>query len=184
MGCLHIGVATPWDDCPYGKSNDNTFVRARAYSVFLTSCVWINLRDIPRGLRHPQDVPLVDPSTLSRKTLYELASLKYCYIAKFLSLHRIATSPLFFTLFVSSGGTSIFRRVTFHVINVPRRRLEARRSWIWVNSCYQCCLTYSCLTYVLVRVAARQLSLNTGNIDKRTRFATCISIHVFVIVHT
>ena len=123
-----IGVATPWGDCQYAESIANTLVRARAYRVFLTSCVWINLGDIPRGLRHPQDVPLVDPSTLSRKTLYELASLKYCYIAKFLSLHRIATSPLFFTLFVSSGGTSIFRRVTFHVINVPRRRLEARRS--------------------------------------------------------
>ena len=33
------GVATPWDDCPYAKSNDNTLVRARAYRVFLTSCV-------------------------------------------------------------------------------------------------------------------------------------------------
>ena len=47
---------------------------------FLTSCVGINLGDIPRGLRHPRDVPSVDPSTLGRKTLYELASLKYCYI--------------------------------------------------------------------------------------------------------
>ena len=74
-----IGVATPRDDCPYAKSNANTFVRARAYRVFLTSCVGINLGDIPRGLRHPRDVPSVDPSTLGRKTLYELASLKYCY---------------------------------------------------------------------------------------------------------
>ena len=47
---------------------------------FLTSCVGINLGDIPRGLRHPRDVPSVDPSTLGRKTLYALASLKYCYI--------------------------------------------------------------------------------------------------------
>ena len=46
---------------------------------FLTLCVKINLRDIPRGLRHPRDAPLVDPSTLGRKTLYALASLKYCY---------------------------------------------------------------------------------------------------------
>ena len=61
-------------------SNANTFVRARAYRVFLTLCVGINLGDIPRGLRHPRDVPSVDPSTLGRKTLYELASLKYCYI--------------------------------------------------------------------------------------------------------
>ena len=38
-----IGVATPWDDCPYAKSNANTFVCARAYRVFLTSCVGINL---------------------------------------------------------------------------------------------------------------------------------------------
>ena len=49
---------------------------------FLTSCVGINLGDIPWGLRHPRDVPSVDPSTLGRKTLYALASLKYCYIAK------------------------------------------------------------------------------------------------------
>ena len=46
---------------------------------FLTSCVGINLGDIPQGLRHPWDVPSVDPSTLGQKTLYELASLKYCY---------------------------------------------------------------------------------------------------------
>ena len=82
LGVPRIGVATPWDDCPYAKSNANTFVRARAYRVFLTSCVGINLGDIPRGLRHPWDVPSVDPSTLGLKTLYELASLKYCYIAK------------------------------------------------------------------------------------------------------
>ena len=63
----------------YAKSNANTFVRAHAYRVFLTSCVGINLGDIPRGLRHPWYVPSVDPSTLGLKTLYELASLKYCY---------------------------------------------------------------------------------------------------------
>ena len=54
MGCLCIGVATPWDDCPYGKSNANTFVRARAYRVI--------------------------PDLVCRKTLYALTSLKYCYI--------------------------------------------------------------------------------------------------------
>ena len=37
-GVSHIGVATPWDDCPYPKSNTNTFVCARAHKVFLTSC--------------------------------------------------------------------------------------------------------------------------------------------------
>ena len=47
LGVPRIGVATPWDDCPYAKSNANTFVRARAYRVFLTSCVGINLGDIP-----------------------------------------------------------------------------------------------------------------------------------------
>ena len=41
-----IDEAIPWDDCPYAKSNANTYVQARAYSA---------------------------------KTLYELASLKYCY---------------------------------------------------------------------------------------------------------
>ena len=80
LGVSRIGVATPWDDCPYTKSNANTFVRARAYRVFLTSCVGINLGDISWGQRHPRNVPLVDPSTLGLKTLYELASLKYCYI--------------------------------------------------------------------------------------------------------
>ena len=62
-------------------SNANTFVCARAYRVFLTSCVGINFWDISWGLRHPLDVPSVsvDSSTLGQKTLYELASLKYCY---------------------------------------------------------------------------------------------------------
>ena len=63
LGVSRIGEATPWDDCPYTKSNANTFVRARALRVFLTSCVGINLGDIPRGLRHPRDVPSVDPDT-------------------------------------------------------------------------------------------------------------------------
>ena len=79
LGVSRIGVATPWDDCPYAKSNANTFVRARAYRVFLTSCVGINLGDIPQGLGHPWDDPSVDPSTLGQKTLYKLSSLKYCY---------------------------------------------------------------------------------------------------------
>ena len=42
---------------------------------FLTSCVGINLGDVPS----------VDPSTLGQKTLYALASLKYCYIVANLS---------------------------------------------------------------------------------------------------
>ena len=79
MGCLRIGVATPWDDCPYGKSNANTFVRACAYRVFPD----LVCRDQPRG--HPEGAAgpkaSVDPSTLGRKTLYALASLKYCYNA-------------------------------------------------------------------------------------------------------
>ena len=66
LGVSHIGVATPWDDCP--KINVNTFVRARAYRVFLTSCVSINLGDIPRGLWHPRDVPSVDPLILFTKS--------------------------------------------------------------------------------------------------------------------
>ena len=71
--------------CPYGKSNANTFVRARAYRVFPDLVCRDQLRGHPSGpaggLRHPRDVPLVDPSTLGRKTLYALASLKYCYNA-------------------------------------------------------------------------------------------------------
>ena len=106
-----IGVATPRDDCPYAKSNANTFVRARAYRVFLTSCVGINLGDIPRGLRHPRDVPSVDPSTLGRKTLYELASLKYCYISTFASeIGRLNqnSAPLSLTLFLSALSQFFF----------------------------------------------------------------------------
>merc|ERR1739842_104437 len=56
LGVSRIGVATPRDDCPYAKSNANTFVRAHAYRVFLTSCVRINLGDIPRGLS-PRLIP-------------------------------------------------------------------------------------------------------------------------------
>ena len=47
MVCLPIGVATAWDDCPYGKSNANTFIRARTYRVFPD----LVCRDQPRG--HP-----------------------------------------------------------------------------------------------------------------------------------
>ena len=45
------------------------------------SGIGINLGDILWGLRHPWDVLSVDPSTPGGKTLYKLASLKYCYIA-------------------------------------------------------------------------------------------------------
>ena len=38
-----------------------------------------NWADIGTSLRHPRDVPSVDPSTLGRKTPYTHASLKYCY---------------------------------------------------------------------------------------------------------
>ena len=76
LGVSHIGVTTPWDDCPYAKSNATTFVRACANMVFLTLCVGINLGDIPQGLRLPRDVPSVDSSTLGRKTVYEL---EYCF---------------------------------------------------------------------------------------------------------
>ena len=88
------GVATPRNDCPYAKSNANTLIRACAYRVFLTSCVGINLGDIPRGLQHPWDVPLVDPSTLGPKTLYELVSLKYCYIAAIVCFSPSPFPPL------------------------------------------------------------------------------------------
>ena len=78
LGVSRIGVATPRDDCPYAKSNDNTLALARAYRVFLTSCVGINLGDIPRGLRHPRDVPSVDPSTLGQKPYTN--SLRSCIV--------------------------------------------------------------------------------------------------------
>ena len=48
--------------------------------VLLPSCVGINLGDTPRGLRHPRGVPLVDPSTLGGKILYNLATLVLCTI--------------------------------------------------------------------------------------------------------
>ena len=70
LGMSRIGVAIPWDDCQYRQNNDNTFVSARAYWIFLTSCVGINLEATPRGLRHPRGVPSVDPFPLGRKILY------------------------------------------------------------------------------------------------------------------
>ena len=84
LGVSRIGVATPRDDCPYAKSNDNTLALARAYRVFLTSCVGINLGDIPRGLRHPRDVPSVDPSTLGQKPYTN--SLRSCIVPMLLLL--------------------------------------------------------------------------------------------------
>ena len=91
LGVSRIGVATPRDDCPYAKSNDNTLALARAYRVFLTSCVGINLGDIPRGLRHPRDVPSVDPSTLGQKPYTN--SLRSCIVPILSSLRsRTVTS--------------------------------------------------------------------------------------------
>ena len=72
-------MATPWDDCPYGKSNANTFVRARAHRVFPDLVCRDQPRGHPSGLVAPSGGPSVDPSTLGQKTLYELACLKYCY---------------------------------------------------------------------------------------------------------
>ena len=57
LGMSRIGVAIPWDDWPYGQSNANTFVRARAYRSFPD----LVCRDQPQG------VPLVEPSTLGGK---------------------------------------------------------------------------------------------------------------------
>ena len=51
---------TPRDDCPYGKSNANTFVRARAHGLFLPRLI------PPHSVEYPH---------------MSLASLKYCYIA-------------------------------------------------------------------------------------------------------
>ena len=42
-----IVVATPWDDCPYTKSNDDTFVHARGCRVFLTSYVGKPYTNLP-----------------------------------------------------------------------------------------------------------------------------------------
>ena len=36
LGMARIDEAIPWDDCPYAKSNANTFVHAHAYRVFRT----------------------------------------------------------------------------------------------------------------------------------------------------
>ena len=67
LGVSRVGVATPWDDCQYANSNANTFVRACAYRVFLTSCFGINLGDIPLGLRHPRMSPWLIPPHSVRK---------------------------------------------------------------------------------------------------------------------
>ena len=77
--------AIPWDDCPYARSNANTFVRARAYMVFQPRVSGSTLGSPLGAFRHPWVAPSVDPSTPGGKTLYELASLKYCYNPKFVS---------------------------------------------------------------------------------------------------
>ena len=45
LGMARIDEAIPWDDCPYAKSNANTFVRACVYKVFPISCIE-NLRSL------------------------------------------------------------------------------------------------------------------------------------------
>ena len=79
LGCLILEWPSLGMIAQYGQNNDNTFVRARAYWIFLTSCVGINLGDTPRGLRHPRGVPSVDPSTLGQKSYTHSPSLKYSY---------------------------------------------------------------------------------------------------------
>ena len=79
LGVSRIDEATPWDDCPYVKSNANTFVRVLA-GFFDLVC-----QDQPWG------APLVGPSTLGAKILYKLASLKYCYNANFSGVHSTST---------------------------------------------------------------------------------------------
>ena len=57
---------------------------------FGTSCVGINLGDIPRGLRHPRDVPSVDPSTLGQKPYTPSPPSSIVTVLKFgVSKHRI-----------------------------------------------------------------------------------------------
>ena len=56
---------------PYTKSNANTFVCALLVLIDFPDLV---SRDQPRGARSD------DPSSLGQKILYELASLKYCYV--------------------------------------------------------------------------------------------------------
>ena len=50
---------------------------------------WLSIR-----LRHPRDVPSVDPSTLGQKTLYILASLVHCTYLRGRSGITIPGSPL------------------------------------------------------------------------------------------
>ena len=86
LGVSHIGVATPWDDCPYAQSNANTFVRARAYRVFLTSCVGINLGNIPWGQRHPLMSPRLNP--LHSVIKHYTNTLRLCIV----TLHQLPMS--------------------------------------------------------------------------------------------
>ena len=57
LGLSLIDEANQWDDCSNVESNTNTFIRARAYRVFLTSCGEINRGSTPRGPQHPQGAP-------------------------------------------------------------------------------------------------------------------------------
>ena len=96
LGVSRIGVDTPWDDCPYAKSNANTFVCARAYRVFLTSCVGINLGDIPQ---HSVGKPYTNspPSSIVSVQYYGYVSAQYCKNAdlNFLQIYIIPRGMLF-----------------------------------------------------------------------------------------
>ena len=82
-----IDEAIPWDECPYIKNNANTFVRARAYSVFRLHLSASTL-GAPLGacstLREP---PRLIPPHLVHNPL-QTHLLKYCNITH--DLHCVA----------------------------------------------------------------------------------------------
>ena len=92
MGCLRIGVATPWDDCPYGKSNANTFVCARAYRVFPEN---------PILTRLPQVLLQCRPSSFS-------VVIQLPFILSQVVVRALSCPELFSTPFLAASAISVY----------------------------------------------------------------------------
>ena len=109
---------------PYRQKN---FVRARAYRVFPDLVCRDQPRGHPSGPAAPSDVPSVDPSTLGRKTLYALASLKYCYNPGIASLCRI--SDMIYEFLKNSHY-----RIKFWLSSTPLKARKNVLSWDFQSS--------------------------------------------------
>ena len=181
MGCLRIGVATPWDDCPYGKSNANTFAVLVLIGFFLTSCVGMNLGDIPS----------VDPSTLGWTTLYTLAFLKYCYNTKSSGSYESAPC-LFFRNAPKGYGRCIdhliYAEQIISCLNFPIIAMQGRRAsegtvlHTFTKSCCSTKLKYidseKSMCYVALTLTRRVAARSSRHVVSHNPWPTYLTIPV------